>query len=373
MKIIYKNSIFAAVMICLLCINLQIAIADDEKPVWTIESWWNYTTVMDIHIQEEGSAEYLDLISTDEDTQHILDSIEQKTLTHGSQLTYDAYVLSFEGTVNAEGIYHITDPFPSDIPIQIRDATLTGEWWVNTADNSTIYFIRNISGPIWAEIGSWQEIGTIDMLFQEEYEPGRILADFPIAVGNTWIQDLVFYSFGNYVMDGEIMGDPIHEEDTFDEEESYQLNMSVTSEVMSHGYMTYLIDGTETGSSGTVQTNYGPDQQNFVYDKLSDFDSSGSVRINSIQRTLGTYFLAPSGPTPTPGECLNHGDVSLDGEVTAADAQLTFMIALGSHSPTYEEECAADCNGDGEVTAGDAQNVFMVALGSMSSCADPLL
>ncbi|MCD4655622.1 dockerin type I repeat-containing protein, partial [bacterium] len=72
-------------------------------------------------------------------------------------------------------------------------------------------------------------------------------------------------------------------------------------------------------------------------------------------------------PTPTPEPCLNHGDVTLDSEVTAADAQLTFMIALGSHTPSFEEECAADCNGDSEVTAGDAQEVFMVALGSQDS------
>lgn len=76
-------------------------------------------------------------------------------------------------------------------------------------------------------------------------------------------------------------------------------------------------------------------------------------------------------PTPTQGGCVNHGDVTLDGEVTAGDAQMAFQIALGSYSPTMEEECAADCNGDSEVTAGDAQMVFMVALGS-GSCADPV-
>jgi len=78
-------------------------------------------------------------------------------------------------------------------------------------------------------------------------------------------------------------------------------------------------------------------------------------------------------PTPTPtGECLHHGDVNNDAEVTAGDAQTTFLIALGSYSPTHFELCAADCNGDDEVTAGDAQGVFLTALGS-SACVDPLL
>jgi V8-like Glu-specific endopeptidase len=78
-------------------------------------------------------------------------------------------------------------------------------------------------------------------------------------------------------------------------------------------------------------------------------------------------------PTPTshPNECLNHGDINFDSSITAADAQLAFLIALGTYAPTYEEECAADCNGDGMVTAADAQLIFLTALGS-ETCADPL-
>ncbi|HPQ39452.1 MAG TPA: M14 family zinc carboxypeptidase [bacterium] len=89
-----------------------------------------------------------------------------------------------------------------------------------------------------------------------------------------------------------------------------------------------------------------------------------------------TPTLPPtSTPTPTPtptSECIPHGDVNNDQEITAGDAQLAFLIALGAHSPTPFEFCAADCNGDEEVTAGDAQGVFLTALGS-PTCVDPLL
>jgi formylglycine-generating enzyme required for sulfatase activity len=70
--------------------------------------------------------------------------------------------------------------------------------------------------------------------------------------------------------------------------------------------------------------------------------------------------------------CINHGDVNLDGAITAADAQLAFFIVLGTYSPTYEEECAADCNGDGDITAADAQAIFLAVLG-LGDCADPLI
>lgn len=70
-------------------------------------------------------------------------------------------------------------------------------------------------------------------------------------------------------------------------------------------------------------------------------------------------------------DCINDGDVTADGYVTAGDAQLAFLIALGSYTPSETEFCSADCNADEDVTAGDAQRIFMTALGT-SSCVDPL-
>lgn len=68
-------------------------------------------------------------------------------------------------------------------------------------------------------------------------------------------------------------------------------------------------------------------------------------------------------------DCVNDGDVTGDGDITAADAQMAFYIVLGIYSPSYEEECAADCNGDGDVTSGDAQDIFLAILG-LSACTD---
>jgi hypothetical protein len=81
----------------------------------------------------------------------------------------------------------------------------------------------------------------------------------------------------------------------------------------------------------------------------------------------------PSEPTPTPSDpdCLRHGDVNMDGVLTAADAQMCFLIVLGMITPTYEEECAADCNYDGVITAADAQQIFLAALG-MDECNDDI-
>ncbi|MCD4654437.1 dockerin type I repeat-containing protein, partial [bacterium] len=70
-------------------------------------------------------------------------------------------------------------------------------------------------------------------------------------------------------------------------------------------------------------------------------------------------------------ECVNHGDVNLNGQLTASDAQLAFLITLGLYEPTFEEECAADCNGDLSVTAADAQDIFYAVIG-IGSCVDEI-
>ena len=69
--------------------------------------------------------------------------------------------------------------------------------------------------------------------------------------------------------------------------------------------------------------------------------------------------------------CFHHGDVDFNGSLTAADAQTAFAISLGAWTPTFQEHCAADCNGDESVTAGDAQSIFIGVLG-MGSCVDPV-
>ncbi len=80
----------------------------------------------------------------------------------------------------------------------------------------------------------------------------------------------------------------------------------------------------------------------------------------------------PTEPTasPTP-PCIHNGDVNNDTHVSSGDAQTAFQIALAIITPTYEEECRANCDGDGPVTAGDAQQIFRTGLG-MANCFDPM-
>jgi hypothetical protein len=75
-------------------------------------------------------------------------------------------------------------------------------------------------------------------------------------------------------------------------------------------------------------------------------------------------------PTPTPA-CLNTGDVIPDGMISSGDAQLAFWIVMSMYTPTFIEECAADCDANGMVTSEDSQMIFNTALHS-GSCVDPI-
>ena len=76
-------------------------------------------------------------------------------------------------------------------------------------------------------------------------------------------------------------------------------------------------------------------------------------------------------PTSTPDDCVHDGDVNQDGTVTAGDASQAFYFAMGYGTPSWEEACAADCNGNGLITAEDAQFIFSTALG-IPMCVDPV-
>ncbi len=78
---------------------------------------------------------------------------------------------------------------------------------------------------------------------------------------------------------------------------------------------------------------------------------------------MGFHYSLPA--------CIRDGDVTLDDQITAGDAQAAFSIVMGTLQPSPEQECAADCNDDGSITAGDAQMIFSKAMGT-GECAEPI-
>ncbi len=151
---------------------------------------------------------------------------------------------------------------------------------------------------------------------------------------------------------------------------------SINIQVVGSGLTTLL----ELESSTSGWQEFVADLNEYIGNEIQlvfEFNSGDSISNDYRGSYIDDVSIIATGPcsdptpTPTPNECLHTGDATLDGEVTSADAQLTFQIALGVVQPTDEEACAADCNGDGEVTSADAQGVFICALGA-GSCSDDM-
>lgn len=122
----------------------------------------------------------------------------------------------------------------------------------------------------------------------------------------------------------------------------------------------------DTGFGQTLRNQFGDVSPDFFATMLSSL----SFRNASYASATGT--LVPDAlPTPTPTPCMNTGDCTQDGSITAEDAQMAFFITLGLITPDPVEFCAADCNAGGTVTAADAQQIFLTVLG-LDNCADPL-
>lgn len=165
----------------------------------------------------------------------------------------------------------------------------------------------------------------------------------------------------------------------------YALNGDIDSYTGSAGGNADYTVGVLNGQWSQVQYTWTVDagQEALVVEaRLYSTPSTSDVHntnywIDDLQVTApdSAVINIPAGSaTPTPTgtpECINDGDVTLDGTLTSEDAQQAFFIVLGLFTPTYEEECAADCNGDASVTAEDAQVIFMSVLG-MATCVDPI-
>ena len=78
-------------------------------------------------------------------------------------------------------------------------------------------------------------------------------------------------------------------------------------------------------------------------------------------------------PSSTPVMCIHDGDVDGNGQLTPADALLSFQIYLAIiPDPSYEEACAADCDGSESSTPADALCIFQNYLTGACACAERL-
>lgn len=102
-------------------------------------------------------------------------------------------------------------------------------------------------------------------------------------------------------------------------------------------------------------------------------DFTGETRVKTVVEYLrsanadGTQFtqLTASAGESTVNVALL-GDVNGDGEITTADAALTYQAILGARTLTDAQQQAADVSGDGAVTTVDAAMIYRFVNNNLS-------
>jgi len=289
------------VLTVLISLLLSCAVqAEDSLPEWNSGYWWAIQTYLDVQLDDPDSNNSGDMVIVDNAPHYICQGIESRTLTKGSMLTYDVYRLTFDGTMTGEGTADI-ELMDVKIPIELRNATETGETWVDTATLGTVFTSRYIVGELWAYVlFSWTQVGNAEIVITEEYEPVRDLVHFPIEIGNTWETDQNLYTYGRYVIDYDVGSGPQHEESTFDSTSTMSLTCNVTMKETYKTWNTYRVEGTAPDWDGNLLARYAPEALNMAYVSMAQIEiPENGITIREITQDLHDFSLV-ADPTPTP-------------------------------------------------------------------------
>lgn len=288
-------------LIGVFCIVSVDALADETLPQWSENNWWTIQTHLDVFIKDPDSGDSLDMVIDDDAPQYTCQGKVSRTLTRGSKLTYDVYWQTYEGTITGEGTADVslTDV---EIPIELRNGTVTGETWVDTQSLGTVFTSRFITADLWAYyLFSWQKVGTAEIAISEEFEPERDLINFPLAVGNSWSQSITQFTYGRYIVDYDVGSGPQHMEDSFENETTFPLTFNIPGTEDYKSWLTYRSIGTAPDWSGQITSRYAPVAKNHAYVSMTNIDiPEDGILIREITTDLHDFDVTGPAPTPTP-------------------------------------------------------------------------
>lgn len=277
-----------------------IAGAADNLPAWQPGYWWSIQTHMDIHVEDPDTGDWADMVIDDNAPQYTCESIETRTLSRGGMLTYDVYRMPFQGTLSGTGVadVNLTDV---EIPLELRDGTVSGEVWIDVDTLGTVFSTRFITADLYAYIlFSWQKVGEAEVAITEEYEPVRDTVHFPVAVGNTWSEVVTLYTYGRYLIEYDVGSGPEREEGTFDDAVTLDGDFSVVDTEMYNAWECYRIEGVAQAVEGEFLARYAPDVQNTVYQSMMNVTvPEQGLLLRELTQEVTAYELTPD-PTPTP-------------------------------------------------------------------------
>lgn len=298
-----------AALICITACISGIDAVETERPEWLPGYWWSIQTRLDITAKDSEGGNQMDMQFSDGAPDYTCRLIETRRLTRGSQQTYDVYNLNFSGTLSGEGTVQL-EGFGAGIPVQLRNGTHTGETWVDIATLGTVHTTRQITGDLWMYyLFSWRQVGNLLIDLSEEYEPPRDALNFPIAVGNQWLDDMTLFYYGSYEVTYDLGFGAETIADGFDDAMMFNLMFDVLAIETYKNWDTYRVEGLDPAWSGQLLALYAECAKNYASFSMMDIDMPDQqFTVRELTMDLMAYDVDIL-PTPTPNP--SHSGITL--------------------------------------------------------------
>jgi len=214
------------------------AVAHD-LPTWVTNQWWEYTSTINLDFNGQIEAE-ID-ITLDRVFYNVVGTAN-RTLQHGSQSTYNVYIVEYTGLVYGEGQIHFDGPIPVTLDVILTDTLVTGEVLVETSTLNMMSRSLMFDSDFLADLGSqWEDIGDIFLDYTEEYDAPRNFYSFPLNAGNQWYDMHVIHWFGHYRLYEDLFSSPIEDDLDFYNSAAWFLDSQAVGEETVNGLDTVKV------------------------------------------------------------------------------------------------------------------------------------
>lgn len=288
----YRSLLFALAAIALFATAATAA----NLPRVAVGSNWTYAEDLNIIANFDGDSAKIKLTPTTKYTVAGVEDLVQAStgqVFRAYRITFDRTAINTSGSMSYSGL---------NAPIQIQNATYSGEVWLEENSYRMIRRRRLISGTLrYFTIAWWNAIGPINLDLIEEFVEPSDDFQFPINNGESWNQEMTLRALGNYSVTGSVLGNAIDLQGDLNSSIPMNLTSSSSGPVSDRTYSAMRVNQT-LSTGGTQQWYYAASVSWYSAYFMREVPLD-SFQIRSFRSLLNSSAVTPLPtytPTPVP-------------------------------------------------------------------------
>jgi len=205
----------------------------------------------------------------------------------------DTWQLEFpQAPFSGTGYANMTEPFPFEAAIELRDATGSGVILLQSADFNPLRVSLSISGELWADLagGDFVEIGTARMDAHFTFTPVMVDWMWPLSAGDSWTYEMGATAFGSLTVN--MFGVVI----------TYPIDGTTVMLMLATVAPDLHVDVVQLNGPTTMRHTYNHECQWYGYKEMRDIGNAG-ITVNQLLWEITDCEFTPcptATPTPTP-------------------------------------------------------------------------